>query len=219
MPEQCVPLWEKPTLRAVAGETLRPGGFAVTDRAAELIGVIPGWRVLDVGSGLGATVGRLRSRFGADALGVEHSRAQIDRSSEAHVVQARGDLLPFRNEEFNAIFCECVLSLFVEPRQGLVEFCRVLQPQGYLVLADLHAEERGLPNGNSCVGRAVPLSVTREQVEACGFTVRLVEDHSRQLKDLAAKLMFAGGQTTGACTGRLGYYLMIAQKGGEPHVG
>jgi len=214
-----VPLWEKPALRAIAGETLRPGGFSLTDRAAELIGVIPGWRVLDVGSGLGATVERLRSRFGADAWGVESSRAQIERGGGANIIQAQGDALPFQSEDFEAVFCECVLSLFVDPQKGLAEFYRVLQPQGYLVIADLHAEGRSLPDGSSCAGRAVPLAVTRERVEACGFTVRLVEDHSRQLKDLAAKLLFAGGETSGACDGRLGYYLMIAQKGGEPRVG
>jgi len=219
VPEPCVPLWEKPALRAVAGDTLRPGGFSLTDRAAELIGVIPGWRVLDVGSGLGATVERLRSRFGADAWGVESSGAQIERGGGANVIQAQGDALPFQSEDFEAVFCECVLSLFADPQKGLAEFYRILQPQGYLVLADLHAEGRSLPDGNSCAGRAVPLAVTRERVEACGFTVRLVEDHSRQLKKLAAKLLFAGGETAGACDGRLGYYLMIAQKGGEPRVG
>ena len=219
MPEPCVPLWEKPSLRVAAGETLRPGGFSLTDRAAELVGVVPGWRILDVGSGLGATVERLRSRFGADAWGVESSSVQIERGGGANVIQAQGDALPFHDESFKAVFCECVLSLFADPQKGLAEFYRVLQPQGYLVLADLHAERPSLPDGSSCAGRAVPLAVTRERVEACGFTVRLVEDHSRQLKDLAAKLLFAGGETTRTCDGGLGYYLMIVQKGSEPHAG
>ncbi|WP_343219563.1 DVU_1556 family methyltransferase [Pseudodesulfovibrio sp. JC047] len=214
-----IPLWEHPVLRAAAGETLRPGGFAITDRAAALIGLVPGWRVLDVGSGLGVTVDRLRARFGVESWGVELSGSQIARGDARHVIQARGDVLPFADGTFDAVFCECVLSLFENPRQGLAEFHRVIRPQGVVVLADLYAEGRIESSGNSCGERAVSLATTRTQIEACGFSVRLVEDHTDQLKNLAAKLVFAGDHRAGGCGCGLGYYLMIAQKEGEPHGG
>ena len=57
----CVgPSWRDPALRAVAGPTLRPGGFTLTERAVALAGLLPGWPVLDVGAGSGASVARLR---------------------------------------------------------------------------------------------------------------------------------------------------------------
>ncbi len=216
-----VPLWEKPVLRQAAGETLRPGGFRLTDRAAEVMGLVPGCRVLDVGSGLGATVGRLRSRFGVEAYGVESSGQQILRAgSQSGLVQAQGDSLPFQAESFSAIFCECVFSLFSDPRAGLREFLRVLEPGGYLALSDLYSQDAWTSEISSCAGRAIPFSETREMVESQGFAVCLVEDHTAYLKELAAKLVFAGdedGQACG-CRRRLGYYLMIAQKKGSQDV-
>lgn len=209
------PLWERPVLRETAGDTLRPGGFALTDRAAEAMGMVPGWRVLDVGCGLGATVGRLRSRFGAEAYGVEASPGQIRQASGAGMVHGMGDCLPFRDHSFSAVFCECVLSLFPDAEVGLAEFYRVLEPGGFLALSDLHAQDDRMSESASCDGRAIPLSRTRAMVEAAGFDVLLVEDHSRLLKDLAAKLLFAGenGQGCG-CRSGLGYFLMIARRTG-----
>jgi len=219
------PLWERPALRDAAGDTLRPGGFDLTDRAAERIGLTPGRRVLDVGSGLGATVARLRARYGADAWGVEPSAVQAGRAgSRAHLIRAVGDALPFRSGFFDAVFCECVLSLMPDPAAGIGEFARVLAPSGHLVLADLCAGSgagracgcgtASVPDaGASCADRAMPVAAVRALVEAQGMDVLVVEDHARHLRDLAARLLLAG--ETGAPCGRgLGYYLMIARKGG-----
>ncbi|GAB7024041.1 DVU_1556 family methyltransferase [Salidesulfovibrio brasiliensis] len=214
------PLWERPELRVAAGHTLRPGGFDLTDRALEHVGALPGWRVLDVGSGLGATVDRLRSRYGVEAWGVEPSAVQIARSGRSDaVIQARGDCLPFAGESFDAVLCECVLSLLDDRKAGLAEFGRVLRPGGFLILSDFDAP--GASSGDSCVARAEPLSLVQERLVAGGFSVRLVEDHTERLKELAARLVFAGGGTGTICggTGRPRYYLMIAQKKGTDHDG
>jgi ubiquinone/menaquinone biosynthesis C-methylase UbiE len=213
-------LWERPGLRVAAGDTLRPGGFVLTDRAVEAMDMLPGWRVLDVGCGLGATVGRLRSRFGAEAYGVEPSAMQIGRrEGRQTIIQATGDCLPFGNARFSAVFCECVLSLFPDPVAGLQEFSRVLDAHGFLAVSDIYAEDERISEGASCAQRAVPFSRTRAMVEDAGFEVLLVEDHSRLLTDLAAKLVFAG-EAARECGGRcgLGYFLMIARKKGLTHV-
>jgi ubiquinone/menaquinone biosynthesis C-methylase UbiE len=211
-------LWETLELRAAAGETLRPGGFALTDRAADMIGVVPGWRVLDVGSGLGATVERLRSRYGAEAWGVESSVTQIERAVDsASLVLARGDALPFGDQTFQAVFCECVLSLFDNPQNGIYEFCSVLKPGGYLVLADLHSIDSLTIGNGSCADRAVSLAETQAMVKKGGLTVRMVEDHSYHLRELAARLLMAGEKRYCSCDRSLGYYLMIAQKEGACH--
>jgi len=222
---QAAPLWERSALRDAAGDTLRPGGFDLTDRAAEFIGLTPGRRVLDVGSGLGATVARLRARFGADAWGVEPSSVQTERAgSRAHLVRAVGDTLPFRSGSFDAVFCECVLSLLPDPAAGIGEFVRVLAPSGHLVLTDLCAGpggERGCGCGSasladagaSCADRAMPVASVRALAEEHGLDVLLVEDHARHLRDLAARLLLAG-ETLVPCGSGLGYYLMIARKRG-----
>lgn len=217
MLQPSVPLWEQSVLRKAAGNTLRPGGFQLTDRAAQVTGLIPGWRVLDVGSGLGATVNRLCSRYGAKAYGVELSSDQICRAPKGtNLIQAHGETLPFGDEMFDMVLCECVLSLFSDPKLGLEEARRVLRPSGFLILSDLYALDFSPVKSGSCAQGAMPLSATRAMVEAHGFTVLLVEDYSYLLKELAARLLFAqeADQSACACSDRrdLGYYLMIAQK-------
>ncbi len=216
------PLWERPGLRRAAGDTLRPGGFALTDRGAEAVALTPGRRVLDVGCGLGATVARLRSRYGVYAYGVEPSPAQLARASAAPgLIRARGTRLPFRSGCFDALFCECVFSLFADRRSGLREFHRVLRPGGFLVLSDVCALEKSAQSprdpAGSCADRAATVEETGTLVRERGFTLRLLEDHSHRLRELAARLILAGEDAPCACAAPLGYYLMIAEKG-ESHV-
>ncbi|OIQ51462.1 Demethylrebeccamycin-D-glucose O-methyltransferase [Pseudodesulfovibrio hydrargyri] len=209
------PLWEREELRAVAGETLRPGGFTLTDRAAERIGLVPGQRVLDVGAGLGATVARLRSRYGVRAWGVEPSADQLSRADgQPGLVRGCGDRLPFRSGTFDALFCECVLSLFDDRPRGLAEFYRVLKPGGFLVLSDLCASGPLAGSGASCADRAAPLDETARLVRDGGFTIDVLEDHSAHLRDLAARLAWTGEGASCGCGRGLGYFLMIAQKQG-----
>jgi len=219
------PLWEREEMRAAAGQTLRPGGFELTDRAAERVGLVPGMRVLDIGAGLGATVSRLRSRYGVRAWGVEPSAAQLGRASGSPgLIRARGDRLPFKDGVFDALFCECVLSLFDDRPAGLDEFHRVLRPGGFLVLSDLcasgpytsgpYASGASGSGGASCADRAGSLDETARLVRAGGFAVTLLEDHSAHLRDLAARLVWTAGEGACGCGRGLGYFLMIGQKKG-----
>ncbi len=212
------PLWERPGLRRAAGNTLRPGGFRLTDRAASFAGLAPGWRVLDVGSGLGATVNRLRSRYGVWAVGVELSGRQISNASGAGgMVRGNGADLPFVSNVFRAVFCECVLSLLPDPVAALKGFWRVLAPGGFLCLSDLYGVEHRTHGGGSCAEGAFGRQEIGEALEYCGFETRLFEDHTQLLKELAARLILGGEicDSDGGCGGResgLGYFLVVAQK-------
>lgn len=214
------PLWRGEALRRAAGDTLRPGGFALTDRAAELGGVVPGMRVLDAGAGLGASVARLRSRHGARAVGVEPSAAQLARRDGPRLPLARADILalPFTAGTFGMVLCECVLSLLPDPAPALAECARVLAPGGVLAVTDLclppGAEARAGADG--CARDAPPAGAAPALARAAGLDPFLFEDHSPLVRDLAARLILAGESPGRGCAARRGYYLLLARKPGEP---
>ncbi|KAB1441355.1 DVU_1556 family methyltransferase [Pseudodesulfovibrio senegalensis] len=207
-----IPHWKQPYMRVAAGETLRPGGFALTDRAAALAGLAPGARVLDVGCGTGATVRRLRSRFGAFAIGADNSADQLAEARALPVLCAEGTSLGVASGVMDMVFCECVLSLLTNPRKALDEFYRVLRPGGYLAVADLHAlEHEQCADGQACgcAGNAFDARQLTDMASRAGFSIRTREDHSGLLRELAARMVLAGGSPCGAPSG---YMLVLAQK-------
>lgn len=222
------PLWEQPILRRVAGETLHPGGLALTDTAVRLAAVPRGARVLDIGCGLGATVRHLRDVHGLRATGCDLSFRQL--RSGAHPAPAAGvgapplvcaDAmhLPYRRGGFDAVFCECVLSLMPAPETVLRQIAHILRPGGHLIIADLVQRRRApscpgaRPSANttvhhtntapapqrtaqdtapSCATNALDPAALRASLARLGYTITQEQDRSRQLAELAARLVFAG---------------------------
>ncbi len=203
--------FESAALRGVTGPTIRPGGLALTERAVDFCCFPAKARILDVGCGTGATVARLRTRHGFNAAGIDPSRSLIAeglvRNPSLPLAEGVAEALPVEDGTLDGILCECVLSLVEEPRRALSEFRRALRPGGRLILSDMY--DRGRDG--------------REQMEArlseSGFKVIFWEDHTPLLKELAARIVLAGGSLEGLCspavcqTGtRPGYYLIIARK-------
>ena len=199
---------------------------------------MPGVRVADVGCGSGATVRRLRRRFGLAAVGLDMYRTLLRKASpDALVLQGRAEALPMSSGCMAAVFCECALSLVPSPADALKECLRVLSPGGFLILSDLYqrhpinGEARNHPgtpgeSGPSCASGALSRRALARLVREDGFDVVLWEDHTRLLKELAARIVFAHGSMDrfwaavgrsgppGHCCGRPGYCLMICRKGG-----
>lgn len=192
----CLPLWARPAAREVLGDTLRPGGFLLTDRIATLGGMRPGWRVLDMGCGTGATMLHLRQRYGALAFGCDRSTSQIasakDRGLPAIVADAGN--LPFSDESMDMVLCECVLSLLENPLQVLRDLHRLLVPGGLLGVSDLYLRGEGhahVPEG-SCLAWQATRTTIESLLQQAGFTLRTFEDHSSLLRETAARLALSG---------------------------
>lgn len=233
--------YESPILRAVTGPAIRPGGFDLTDRGLSRCRLAPGTRVLDIGCGTGACVDHLRSRHGLKAAGVDLSAKLLKEGSlnydGAPLVRGRAEQLPAADDAFDAVVCECMLSLCPDPHVVLLEIRRVLQPGGALILTDVyarvqnHGEWKGRSSVHCCLQGAVDRATVENRVAEAGFDLELWEDHTPLLKQLAAQLVWTYGSldafwsalgrsdvtqnkhtAENTCSNRPGYYMAVARK-------
>lgn len=200
----------------LAGPCLRPGGIDLTERALGLCDLPAGSLVADIGCGAGATLAHLARAGRYRLVGLELSQSQAGLAAAglvpAGLVCGRAEALPFRAGIFDALLCECVLSILDEPAAALGEFARVLTDRGLLVVSDVFAKgdgDRRRP--------AAPL-FRREllrQLAGLGFAVIHWESHDRRLGEFAARMILAGAWDY--CrpkteTRDLGYFLLVAGK-------
>jgi arsenite methyltransferase len=239
MLDEHVRVYEQTPLLEVAGETIRPGGLALTDRALEFCALPIGARVLDVGCGPAASIGHLRGKHQFNAVGLDPSemllRSGRRRDPSLSLIQSPGEWLPIADDRFDTVLIECSLSVMKNSDRALAEFRRVLRSDGYLMLSDIYARNpagvdalHSLPL-NSCLCGAVSRAEIIDRVEAAGFKVRLWEDHTQALNAFAAQLIWSNGslqqfwcraasRTTATdvqsaiVQSKPGYYLLIAQK-------
>ncbi|MGD9222784.1 MAG: class I SAM-dependent methyltransferase [Desulfobacteraceae bacterium] len=233
-------LYESPTLRAVTGPAIRPGGFDLTDRGLARCRLAAGTRVLDIGCGTGACVEHLRRLHGLEAAGVDLSALLLEEGALKHrglpLIRGRAEQLPATAGTFGAVVCECMLSLCPEPHAVLGEIQRVLQPGGFLLLTDVYDRTPGDGGWRdsvvySCLRGTVDRATVERRVAAAGLEVVLWEDHTPLLKQLAAQLVWTFGSMAAfwsalgrsggagkmrrgetACSSRPGYFLVVARK-------
>jgi SAM-dependent methyltransferase len=102
---------------------------------ADLAGVHPGQRVIDVGCGPGALTAELVKRVGAGAVAaVDPSEpfvaAARERYPEVSVQRAAAEELPFENDAFDAALAQLVVHFMSDPGAGIAEMGRVTRPGG-----------------------------------------------------------------------------------------
>lgn len=110
----------------------------LSPQMADLAGVAPGQRALDVGCGPGALTAELVRRLGASAVAaVDPSQPFVDAARERHpgvdVRQASAEALPFPDQTFDAVLAQLVVHFMSDPVGGLSEMRRVTRPEGAVV--------------------------------------------------------------------------------------
>jgi ubiquinone/menaquinone biosynthesis C-methylase UbiE len=139
--------------------------------------------------------------------------AQLGGSSvsagSANFIQGSADALPFTQNRFDGVTCECAVSTFADQQKVAEEFFRVLKPGGVfgmtdMVLnSDLPAEFAEKVAPWTCMAKALTIRGYQELFESAGFILMSEEDHSHSLlelaKDMKRKLVMAGmGKAMGA---------------------
>ncbi|MEV4754937.1 methyltransferase domain-containing protein [Micromonospora sp. NPDC049559] len=122
--------------RLDAAETL-PEAVRLRERSYELLRVVPGTTVLDVGCGAGRAVAELGAR-GARAVGVDVREEMVavarDRWPDGTFRTGDAYDLPFADGEFAAYRADKVYHELDAPPRALAEAHRVLAPGGRVVL-------------------------------------------------------------------------------------
>lgn len=125
-------------------ETLHPGGAALTRRTAEVAGLRPGLRVLDVSSGRGTQSLLYAEEYGVDVTGLDladdmiataRQRAAGSPASErVRFVQGDSQALPFDDGAFDVVINECAVGIPDDSQAVVNEMARVVRPGGSVVI-------------------------------------------------------------------------------------
>ena len=207
----CVDVYSHPIARWLFGDSFHPGGLALTQRVARQAGVGPGSRVLDLGSGRGASAVHLAETLGCEvtgmtleATGVEAGQHRAMERGVDHLVQfRRGDIqdLPLGDRAYDVGMMECVLSILPAKAETLSRLRAALKPGGTVVVTDvtvsgpLPEELRGILTVAGCVGDARSLDGYAQLMSDAGLDVRQAEDlqstATAVVRSIKGKLMMA----------------------------
>src|SRR4051812_1419291 len=121
----------------------------LTPQFADLAGVGPGQRVLDVGCGPGALTTELVERVGAsNVAAVDPSESFVAAARERHpgvdVQESPAETLPFADRMFDAALAQLVVHFMADPVQRLTEKARVTRAGGGVAACGL-----GYPGGQT----------------------------------------------------------------------
>ena len=188
-------------LRAVTGETIRPGGYRLTKRAVDFCKLASADRLLDVGCGTGASVEFLIKEYNLAAVGIDPNLKMLElgtkRCGGLPILQGRAESLDFEAQTVDAILSECSLSHYVNIHQALDEFSRVLVDDGWLIVSDLYLRRDDLPQedvaGSVVQSKFMDSGTIHTYLSEHGFEIITWEDHTDELQQLSIDLIMKYG--------------------------
>lgn len=111
------------------------------ERVADVAGVTPGQRVLDVACGTGVLARAVARRVapGGSVVGLDPNEDMLvvaqRKAPEIEWRQGRAEWLPFDDDSFDAVVCQFGMMFFEDGAAAIREMMRVLRPGGQLTAA------------------------------------------------------------------------------------
>ena len=188
----CAVTYGHPLARALLGDSLHPGGLALTSRMATLMGIGEASNVLDAGSGLGATPVHLANSKGCRVTAVTLEREGVVAGADLAAREGVGGRVQFIEGDvlhadvggaaFDSILIECVMSIFADKPAATRRLVGLLGPRGRIGLTDvtvsgpLPPELSGVLATAGCVGGALSMEGYCDLLEREGMVLEHVED-------------------------------------------
>ena len=200
----CAALYEKDWVRLLLGDSYHPGGLALTERLGQVLELRPEMRILDVAAGRGTSALHLAQKFGCEVVGTDlsaemvrlatQSAAEAGLSDRVTFVQGDAERLPFEENAFDAVICECAFCTFPDKPTAAREFVRVVRPGGSVGLSDLTRESK-LPSELesllawvACIADARPLEEYAEHLRSAGCAGIRTEAHHEALAQMVKEI-------------------------------
>jgi SAM-dependent methyltransferase len=184
-------------------------GRAATDELAELAQLRPGWRVLDVGCGLGGAARRLATTRDVRVVGIDltpelcrTARLLVERTGLADRVEIhQGDALelPFEDGSFDCAWTQHASMNIADKARLFAELRRVTRPGGTLAAYDIVAGEGGnvrfpVPWARDpSINFLVPMESYARLVADAGFEVAVCRDDSATALEWFRRMQSRGG--------------------------
>ena len=220
----CAAFYEQDWIQAILGDSFHPGGADLSARLIRGLHLPANSRVLDVACGIGATARLMAREFGLDVVGLDASTANVAKAENllggetAAFVTGDAAALPFPDDSFDAVVCECAVSTFADQGRVVAEFARVLKPGGMVGITDMVIEGElpediaGVIAPWTCLAAARSVVGYQSLFLSAGLRVVEYADESSSLRklvaDLKRKLLAAGlGRSLGAVPGLDGLVL------------
>jgi ubiquinone/menaquinone biosynthesis C-methylase UbiE len=121
-----------------------PGGIQLTKEIFKYEKITPSTHILDVGCGTGQTVAYLAAQFGAIVTGIDNNPVMVEKAKTrmaryqlpVKIIQGSIENCPLKDETFDLIISESVLSFVNKPR-SLTEIFRLLKSGGRFIANEL----------------------------------------------------------------------------------
>jgi len=201
----CAALYQSEPVRLLLGDTLHPGGLALTHRLGKLVDIKRDDLVLDVACGRGASALAVARSFHCRVVGADLGREGIAEATRlakegridglVSFLCGDGENLPLGAESFDAALCECSMSLFPDKVQGVAEMARLLRTGGRLGVSDVTVEPGCLPDELKgtlgqmlCLADAPSVGGYRELLDGDGLTLIHQQDVSDSVLNLVGDI-------------------------------
>jgi arsenite methyltransferase len=200
----CAGLYESDAARLLLGDSFHPGGTKLTEHLGQTLNLTARSRVLDVAAGKGTSAFHLARQFRCEVVGIDYGGKSVDEAAQAakemglhervSFHRADAERLPFADQSFDAVICECAFCTFPNKPAAANEFARVLRVGGRVGLSDLTRngvlgpDLDGLLSWVACIADAQPAATYAELLSTSGLKVSVIEEHDAALREFVEQV-------------------------------